>query len=131
MMIRTSRKKARHLASWMRTGPSHRTNIGATRFMLSSRDPSRPGDNANTGSAKAPWQARHNTDIQRVTQNAIIHELTRQQNSTIEEVVPWFLQNMPSCYFRQVPEQFRNDHIKAIANGANMDCKFGYICSPK
>lgn len=61
------------------------------------------------------WQAEHNFDVQRVTQKAMIYELTQQQTKTIESVVPWFLENMPSSYFRQVPERFRLDHIKAIA----------------
>jgi glutamate dehydrogenase len=80
------------------------------------------------GEPKSPtparaWQAEHNSDVQRVTQNAMIYELQQQQTKTIEEVVPWFLQNMPSSYFRQVPEPFRMDHIKAIAaiRDANMD----------
>lgn len=74
---------------------------------------------------KTAWQAEHNIDIQRVTQTAIIHELTQQQVHTIETTVPWFLEEMPSSYFRQVPEAFRMDHLKAIAaiKDANMDCK--------
>jgi glutamate dehydrogenase len=69
------------------------------------------------------WQAQYNSDVQRVTQNAMIYELTQQQTRTIEKVVPWFLQNMPASYFQQVPEQFRMDHIKAISavKDANMD----------
>lgn len=75
---------------------------------------------------KTAWQAEHNIDIQRVTQTAIIHELTQQQVHTIETTVPWFLDEMPGSYFRQVPEAFRMDHLKAIAaiKDANMDCKF-------
>lgn len=73
--------------------------------------------------SKASWQPQHNEDIQRVTQTAIIHELTQQQTRTIGSVVPWFLSNMPASYFRQVPEPFRMDHIKAISaiKDANMD----------
>lgn len=69
------------------------------------------------------WQAERNADVQRVTQNAMIYELTQQQAATIQNVVPWFLSNMPASYFRQVPESFRMDHIKAIASirDANMD----------
>ena len=69
------------------------------------------------------WQAAHNADVQRVTQNAMIYELTQQQSRTIEDVVPWFLDQMPPSYFRQVPDHFRMDHIKAIAavKDANMD----------
>jgi hypothetical protein len=52
-----------------------------------------------------------------------IHELTKQQTATIEQVVPWFLNTMPPAYFRQVPETFRLDHIKAVSaiRDANMD----------
>ena len=69
------------------------------------------------------WQASHNLDIQHVTQKALIYELTQQQTKTIEQVVPWFLENMPASYFDQIPEPFRMDHIKAIAaiKDANMD----------
>jgi glutamate dehydrogenase len=76
-----------------------------------------------TPAQSVSWQAQHNSDVQRVTQNAMIYELTQQQTKTIEKVVPWFLQNMPPSYFQQVPEQFRMDHIKAISavQDANMD----------
>lgn len=69
------------------------------------------------------WQANDNVNVQRVTQQAMIYDLTQQQASTIQSVVPWFLNQMPDSYFRQVPEAFRIDHIKAIAavKDANMD----------
>lgn len=44
---------------------------------------------------KKAWQAQDNINIQRVTQKAIIHELTQEQTQTINSVVPWFLDNMP------------------------------------
>ena len=76
-----------------------------------------------TSSDYRSWQASQNIDIQRVTQTALIHELTQQQTRSIEKVVPWFLNTMPAPYFRQVPESFRLDHIKAISaiKDANMD----------
>ncbi|EEC49283.1 predicted protein [Phaeodactylum tricornutum CCAP 1055/1] len=81
------------------------------------------GDLPSPSKAAAPWQAEHNIDVQRVTQKAMVYELCQSQTRTIEEVVPWFLENMPTSYFRQVPERFRMDHIKAIAavKDANMD----------
>lgn len=81
------------------------------------------GADAPSPQSATPWQAEHNSDVQRVTQNAIIYELTQQQTRTIEKVVPWFLENMPESYFRQVPEKFRMDHIKAISavKDANME----------
>jgi len=68
------------------------------------------------------WQATQNFDVQRVTQQAMIYELQQSQNHTIEKIVPWFLQQMPTSYFRHVPERLRTDHIKAIAavQDANM-----------
>eukprot|EP00579_Thalassiosira_antarctica_P006999 CAMPEP_0201883804 /NCGR_PEP_ID=MMETSP0902-20130614/16244_1 /ASSEMBLY_ACC=CAM_ASM_000551 /TAXON_ID=420261 /ORGANISM="Thalassiosira antarctica, Strain CCMP982" /LENGTH=1085 /DNA_ID=CAMNT_0048412667 /DNA_START=161 /DNA_END=3418 /DNA_ORIENTATION=+ len=79
--------------------------------------------NSNSNADFRSWQAAHNIDIQRVTQTAMIHELTQQQTRSIEKVVPWFLSTMPAPYFRQVPESFRLDHIKAISaiKDANMD----------
>lgn len=91
------------------------------RTMLTSVGASQPP----TRSDKTAWQPELNIDIQRVTQTAIIHELTQQQVSTIEKTVPWFLDVMPGSYFRQVPEDFRMGHLKAISaiKDANMDCK--------
>jgi len=119
-MIRLSRISGRQLISWKTIPSARRKGIGSKRLLFSSSNTSRPSDDVRS---KQPWQAQHDNDIQDVTQNAIIHQLIRQQNSTIEEVVPWFLQNMPSCYFRQVPEDFRMDHIKAISaiRDANVD----------
>lgn len=94
-------------------------STGRSNVMLTSAQPAHYEQN----DTKTSWQAQHNIDIQRVTQKAIIHELTQQQTKTIEETVPWFLQNMPSSYFRSVPEQFRMDHIKALSaiQDANLD----------
>jgi len=80
-------------------------------------------DDVEDQPAITSWQPQRNSEIQKVTQKAIIHELTQQQNKTIQEVVPWFLNNMPSSYFKSVPENFRLDHIKAISaiQDANLD----------
>lgn len=58
------------------------------------------------------WQASDNFDVQNVTIKAMIYTLIHQQTATIEKTVPWFLENMPASYFKQVPERFRMDHIK-------------------
>lgn len=73
------------------------------------------GDMPSGPTQPASWQAEHNQDIQNVTQKALIYELTQQQTRTIEDVVPWFLANMPPAYFRQIPENFRVAHVKAIS----------------
>lgn len=83
------------------------------------------------GEAKQPWQAEGAIDIQRVTQQAMIHELISQQTDTIQKVVPWFLNNMPPSYFNQVPEKFRLDHIKAIAAIQGKIFNFFYVMEMK
>lgn len=84
---------------------------------------SRLGGSWKEPGQKMAWQADQDSDIQRVTTLATIHELTQQQSKSIEKVVPWFLKNMPASYFRQVPESFRQDHLRAISaiKDANMD----------
>mmetsp|Transcript_9344 Transcript_9344/g.13636 ORF Transcript_9344/g.13636 Transcript_9344/m.13636 type:complete len:1041 (+) Transcript_9344:52-3174(+) len=74
-------------------------------------------------SSKKAWQVEDNEEIQRVTEKAMIHELTQKQIQTIESTVPWFLDQMPASYFRQVPWETRMSHIKAISavRDADMD----------
>lgn len=84
---------------------------------------SRLGGSWKEPGEKMAWQADQDSDIQRVTTLATIHELTQQQVRTIEKVVPWFLSNLPASYFRQVPKSFQQDHLRAISavKDANMD----------
>lgn len=112
----------RRPAAFFSTKPGHAVIPGAG-FTSPYGSLGEPKAGAAVSAAPVAWQAEHNADVQRVTQNAMIYELTQQQTRTIEDVVPWFLQNMPASYFRQVPESFRMDHIKAIAaiKDANMD----------
>lgn len=58
-------------------------------------DPSR-AKAAASAESKA-WQAADISEVQRVTQKALIYELSNEQSKTIENVVPWFLQNMPDA----------------------------------
>jgi len=72
-------------------------------------------DDNNNHATPASWQARNDVDVQRVTSQALIYELTRTTADTIEKVVPWFLKTMPESYFRQIPPYLRRDHVKALA----------------
>jgi len=65
--------------------------------------------------APASWQPQNDADVQRVTSQALIYELTRTTAETIEKVVPWFLKTMPESYFRQIPPYLRREHVKALA----------------
>jgi len=69
------------------------------------------------------WAPTDEADIERVTIKAMIHELKEDQESTINKTVPWFLDNMPPAYFRQVGYSTRLDHVKAITSlrGADME----------
>jgi len=124
MILRLSLQKG---TSARINAPKKRFLIQQSRAFTSMDDPSfRTHSTAvanNTSSEFRSWQASQNIDIQRVTQTAMVHELTQQVSRSIEKVVPWFLNTMPAPYFRQVPESFRLDHIKAISaiKDASMD----------
>ena len=50
-------------------------------------------------------------DIFKVTTTALIHEMNLRQMETSNKVVPWFYENMPPSYFRQVDEELRKQHL--------------------
>lgn len=108
MILRLSLQKG---TSARINAPKKRFLIQQSRAFTSMDDPSfRTHSTAvanNTSSEFRSWQASQNIDIQRVTQTAMVHELTQQVSRSIEKVVPWFLNTMPAPYFRQVPESFR------------------------
>jgi len=72
-------------------------------------------DYDNKNASPASWQPQNDTDVQRVTSQALIYELTRTTAYTIEKVVPWFLKTMPESYFQQIPPYLRREHVKALA----------------
>jgi len=69
----------------------------------------------NKNATAASWQPQNDADVQRVTSQALIYELTRTTADTIEKVVPWFLKIMPESYFLQIPPYLRREHVKALA----------------
>lgn len=83
--MRSLNRNSRFLPSTQKRLQTNRSSLIAQKERVS-------GD---TSVKKTYWQAQNDFDIQRVTQNAIIHELTKQQTETIESVVPWFLNAMP------------------------------------
>lgn len=80
--------------------------------------------------SKKSWVPVSDEKLQQVTMKSLIHEVAEQQRelaakvildsvheswlTQTSQVVPWFLRNMPAAYFRQVPENLRSQHIKAI-----------------
>ena len=65
--------------------------------------------------SRTSWQPENDADVQHVTSQALIYELTRTTADTIERVVPWFLDTMPESYFQQIPPYLRREHVKAMA----------------
>lgn len=87
---------------------------GAQRaWFASAREGEEGGDGAPLGKNKS-WVPVEGASLQKVTRQALVHELTQVQMSTADKVVPWFLDKMPSAYFRQVPEEVRVKHLQAI-----------------
>ena len=48
-------------------------------------------------------------------------EIATQQQRAVEREVPWFLENMPITYFRQVPARLQSKHLQAITAVASED----------
>mmetsp|Transcript_2723 Transcript_2723/g.5626 ORF Transcript_2723/g.5626 Transcript_2723/m.5626 type:complete len:1061 (-) Transcript_2723:680-3862(-) len=57
-------------------------------------------------------------DSQEVMDNkrqAMVYELEKNNRRAAEEVVPWFLDNMPDDYFKRVPRAMQQKHLQALA----------------
>lgn len=63
---------------------------------------------------KKSWVPTQDDLLQKVTVQSLIHEISLQQMESAATVVPWFLKNMPSAYFVQIPEVLRKQHLKAV-----------------
>jgi glutamate dehydrogenase len=61
------------------------------------------------------WVPSADSKLQKVTTTALVHEVSMKQFASTEKTVPWFLQQMPIAYFRQVPEEARKQHLIAIS----------------
>ena len=60
------------------------------------------------------WIPRETESLQKITTQALIHEISIQNFEVATKVVPWFLKNMPASYFRQTESDLRKQHLKAI-----------------
>jgi glutamate dehydrogenase len=65
----------------------------------------------------------------RTTQDALVKSFIDAQTQTAKRVVPWFLNNMPTAYFRFVPENSRINHLMTLSSlwesglGVNLSSK--------
>mmetsp|Transcript_19339 Transcript_19339/g.32807 ORF Transcript_19339/g.32807 Transcript_19339/m.32807 type:complete len:724 (+) Transcript_19339:132-2303(+) len=68
----------------------------------------------STNSRKS-WVPESEEDLQKVTMNAMIHEVAEQQKERAGRIVPWFLKAMPASYFKQISVPMQSQHVQAIA----------------
>lgn len=61
------------------------------------------------------WAPMDDKNIQKLTEQALIHDISLHQMETVKQVVPWFLKAMPDSYFNQVSEEMRRSHLQAVA----------------
>ena len=58
--------------------------------------------------------------ISNLTAKALIHEINMSQMDNASKVVPWYLENMPASYFRQVNEDLRTQHLTVMSSLHNL-----------
>lgn len=68
------------------------------------------------GGKPEAWVPSSSDELQRMTIQSLVHEISLQQLQSVQTVVPWFLKAMPAAYFRQVPEATQRSHLKAVAS---------------
>lgn len=66
-------------------------------------------------STRKSWMPQDDELLEKVYAQSMVHEVMEKQKKQTEEVVPWFLQNMPASYFKQVPQELQSKHVQAIA----------------
>ena len=50
-----------------------------------------------------------------MAKKALIHDMSQRQMENSAQVVPWFLDNMPNSYFRQVNDELRSQHLTVVS----------------
>lgn len=66
------------------------------------------------GAKTKTWVPTDASEIQKITTQAMIHEVAEKQKEQANRVVPWFLQNMPASYFQQASAAAQAQHVQAI-----------------
>ena len=64
---------------------------------------------------RAPGLARQLSGADVEAREALTYRLTRAASRAVEEVVPFFLENMPESYFQRVSQVARDRHLQAVA----------------
>ena len=48
-----------------------------------------------------------------IESSSLVHAITERLLSTVEEVIPWFVEQMPASYFRDICTEAREEHLCA------------------
>lgn len=67
-----------------------------------------------TGKIRKPTRVGSKNLTKQPFAQAILKEIRDSHHSVCEQVVSWFLKNMPSAYFNEIDEQVRFSHVKAL-----------------
>ena len=51
----------------------------------------------------------------------LVHAITERLSSTIKDVVPWFVEQMPAPYFRDISTEAREEHLSALIAAKSSD----------
>ena len=66
--------------------------------------------------SSAPLNTTDNDSLgMEMARKALIHDMSMRQMQNASKVVPWFLENMPASYFRQVHEDLRGQHLTVVS----------------
>ena len=71
-------------------------------------------NNLSTNQAYENNNADGDKNFQQVTVKALIHEMNLKQMESSAKLVPWFFDNLPSSYFRQVEDELQKQHLNVI-----------------
>jgi glutamate dehydrogenase len=95
------------------------------RFVRAGNGGSAVRRNATKAKTKS-WVPKEVDKLEKVIVGSLKHTLSQTQMGVSEKVVPWFLQNLPASYFREIGEVTRMGHLKGLAalwgvSGTNSD----------
>ena len=56
-----------------------------------------------------------------IESSALIRAITERLSSTVEDVIPWFVEQMPASYFRDISTEAREEHLSALIAAKSSD----------
>ena len=56
-----------------------------------------------------------------IESSALVRAITERLSSTVEDVIPWFVEQMPASYFRDISTDAREEHLSALIAAKSSD----------